>query len=161
MEELKFKSKKLIIIPAIMLLAALVLFYGMNNEGLKLDVDLAGGTQLVIDSDRSINEASLESTLSEFGASITTSRGLSGNSIIIKYKADVNTTQVLEVMEEKATNVHQMVQEISKGVFKGNDTSGQAEEMFILLKRLTADFLEHYFAWLGFQRERHKVFVGR
>ncbi|MBR9682498.1 MAG: protein translocase subunit SecF [Candidatus Aenigmarchaeota archaeon] len=98
--ETKPKSKKLIIIPIMMLLVALILFYGMSSEGLKLDVDLAGGTQLVIDSERSINGDSLESTLNDFGASVTTSRGLSGNSIIIKYKSDVNTTKVLDVMKE-------------------------------------------------------------
>ena len=94
------KNKKLIIIPALMLLAALVLLYGMASAGLNLDVDLEGGTQLVIDSDRSISEASLESALSQFGASVKSSRGLTGYSILIKYTSDVNTTEVLDVMEE-------------------------------------------------------------
>ncbi len=100
MENIKFRSKKLIIIPTIMLVVALVLFYGMASQGLKLDVDLAGGTQLVIDSERSINEESLKEVLAEYDASVRTSRGLSGYSIIIKYKADINTTEVLDNMGE-------------------------------------------------------------
>jgi len=98
--EQKIKSTKLIIIPAVMLLAAILMFYSISTAGLALDVDLEGGTQIVIDSDRSINEDSLENLLSDFDANVHMTRGITGNSIVIKYKADVNTTNVLEIMEE-------------------------------------------------------------
>jgi len=93
------KNKKLISIPILMLLASLVMFYLIASQGLNLDVDLEGGTQLIIESERSINEESLTSTLSQYDASVTSSRGLSGYSIIIKYGSNINTSQVLETME--------------------------------------------------------------
>ena len=91
--------RKLMVFPALVLLISLVLFYSMYSTGLKLDVDLAGGTQISIASDRSINEDSLQGVLKDFDATVHQSRGVTGYSILIKYKHDVNTTEVLDVMK--------------------------------------------------------------
>jgi len=93
------KYKLLIPIPIILLIfsaAVLVNGYAQTGEWFLRSVELKGGTLITINNPGDISAASLETSLSKFGAvSVRELRGLSGNAVSIEMGSEIDQNAVL------------------------------------------------------------------
>jgi preprotein translocase subunit SecF len=89
--------KQEMMFPIILLVLSVVLLvFQITTTGLKLDIDLKGGTQIIGELPNAVSEADLEKVLTPYGASIRTSTSLSGtSSVFIGVDSAVNTTDLI------------------------------------------------------------------
>jgi preprotein translocase subunit SecF len=86
-----------LLVPLIILALSLsYLLWLMSTTGLSLDIDLKGGTQIVVESNSAVNEHEFEDILSDFDANVRTSSGLTGYSIFIEFDASIEPHDVLD-----------------------------------------------------------------
>lgn len=69
------------------------------TDNLKLDIDLKGGTQIVLESAEQPDAKSIESALKDFNPRVRTAKGASTWSTIINVPVDKNSTEVLSALE--------------------------------------------------------------
>ena len=92
--------KLMLVVPLIILALALTyLFLRITTTGLNLDIDLKGGTQIIAESDASLNEKDLEGILEEYDANVRIASGLTGYSAFIEFDASIDSTDVLKTLE--------------------------------------------------------------
>ncbi|MBN2203323.1 MAG: hypothetical protein JW700_04030 [Candidatus Aenigmarchaeota archaeon] len=92
--------KLLIAVPLIVLaLSTTYLLWKMSTEGLSLDIDLKGGTQIIVESDTPLNEQSIEEVLDEYDVNVRIASGLTGHSAFIEFDAEIDSNDVLETLE--------------------------------------------------------------
>ena len=97
---MEFK-KSLMILPILILVFSSGYFlYITYGPGLNLDVDFAGGTQIVAESDTPVNVGNVEDVLSVYSAKIESASGLSGYTVTMKVGADVSSDDVIGTLEE-------------------------------------------------------------
>lgn len=100
-EKKKFNYKLLIIIPVLMIIICSVyLVWSAGTNNIKLDIDLKGGTQLMVESSSPIDSAKMEGILSKYDANIRIARGVSTYSMIISFDSATNTTDVISTLKE-------------------------------------------------------------
>jgi preprotein translocase subunit SecF len=92
---------KLVIIPIIVIALSLsYLIYTVSTNGLNLDIDLKGGTQILITTPNPVDQTQLEGILRPYDASVRTARGISDYSIFIEFEASINPDSVLNTLAE-------------------------------------------------------------
>lgn len=87
---------KIIIIPLAIMLFSVTYFIYLSYTGLNFDIDLKGGTQIVIETPSPVDIKSIENILAEFRPNIRQTSGITGYSLIIELDSSVNTTSVNE-----------------------------------------------------------------
>jgi len=92
--------RKLIAIPIIVLALCSVMLLFQVEKGLKLDIDLEGGTQITIDSPSSVSEQAIEDVLSDYDATVRIARGVSGYTVIIEFASDIDSNDVLDSLKD-------------------------------------------------------------
>jgi preprotein translocase subunit SecF len=93
--------KLLLVIPLIILALSLTyLFWKVTTTGLSLDIDLKGGTQIIVESDNALDEKELENILGEYDANIRIASGLTGYSAFIEFDASIDSKDVLNTLED-------------------------------------------------------------
>jgi len=93
--------KFLPLIPVILLaLSLLYLFWLNSTTGLKLDIDLKGGTQIIAESSTDVSVKELENVLKSYEPSIRTSRGLDTYTVFIAFDASIDSDKVLNTLKE-------------------------------------------------------------
>ena len=106
--------KKMIAIPIIIFVLCGVFLLIQTNNGLLLDIDLKGGTQISIDSQTLIDENPLKDVLDDYDVNIRTARGVSGYSTLIEFSSDIDSTDVINTLENAGYNLESYsVQSIS------------------------------------------------
>lgn len=93
------------IIPIILIIVFSGFLLYQSNVGLKLDIDLAGGTQITADSPQTVNTAEVEDLLSEYDANVRTTYGITGHSMIITASADVDGEDVINTLKENGYTI--------------------------------------------------------
>ena len=93
-------NQKLIIIPIIIIVLCSSLLLYQSRQGLKLDIDLKGGTQIIFDSSQPVNEHELEDTLNQYDVNVRMAHGVTGYSIILEFSSDIDSNDVIDAMEE-------------------------------------------------------------
>lgn len=92
--------KVLIAVPLIILALSLsYLFLKLSTDGLNLDIDLKGGTQIIVESNKALSEQELEGILEEYDANIRIASGLTGYSAFIEFDASIESQDVLDTLE--------------------------------------------------------------
>lgn len=107
----KIGYKKLMVIPIIFLvlcLGSLFLHYQNTGEFITRGVDLVGGAQLTVDTNRAVDASALEAHLRPvFGdVHIRTTVGVGGNRILVKAGEDVDKEKLLEEIENYGISTH-------------------------------------------------------
>lgn len=93
--------KVLMIIPVLFLLVCLAYVLWLSSgPGLNLGIDLRGGTQISIESERTVSSVALESILEEYEAKVRVAKGITGYSILIDFSSEISPNDVLETLEE-------------------------------------------------------------
>src|SRR4030066_2003927 len=93
--------KLLLIVPLIVLALALTyLFWTIETTGLNLDIDLKGGTQLIVESSDALDERELETVLDDYDANIRIASGLTGYSAFIEFDSSFNPQDVLDTLTD-------------------------------------------------------------
>ena len=92
--------KILIVIPLIILALSLsYLLLKLGTTGLNLDIDLKGGTQIIVESDNSLSESELEGILKQYDANVRIASGLTGYSAFIEFDASIDSQDVLDALQ--------------------------------------------------------------
>src|SRR3989344_8144110 len=92
--------KTLMLLPiAIFILAVGYVAWAGYTGNIKLDIDLKGGTQVVLESADELNAKNIESALSGFNARVRTAKGVSGWSTIINLPEGKNSEEVLSALK--------------------------------------------------------------
>ncbi len=102
--------KKLIVIPIILFIFSILILlnnYLQTGDFIQKDIDLKGGALITIESDDLIDIDELETALSEeFGSVIINSlRTMSGYGVTIGIAADVDSEDVIEVVENTGVTI--------------------------------------------------------
>ena len=93
--------KTSLIVPIIILVLSLsYLLWQITTTGLNLDIDLKGGTQIIAESEKVLDEKEIENVLGQYDAHVRTARGLTGYSIFIEFDASIDSKDVLETLNE-------------------------------------------------------------
>ncbi len=92
--------KMMILIPVIIFLVCSAMLLYQVSEGLKLDIDLKGGTQVAIESSTSVNTDTLEDILSQYDAVVRSAQGVTGYSILIEFDSSIDSNDVLDALED-------------------------------------------------------------
>jgi len=93
--------KLFIIFPIILLVLSIsYLFVKTTTEGLDLDIDLKGGTQIIVETSIAVSERDLENILNEYDVKIRTARGLTAYSVFIEFDASIKSEDVLNELKE-------------------------------------------------------------
>jgi len=93
--------KLTVIVPLIILFLSLgFLYLKVTTTGLNLDIDLKGGNQITLESERKISESDLQSALSQYDVNIRTAEGLNKYTIFIEFGADIEPEDILDKLEE-------------------------------------------------------------
>ncbi len=93
--------KVLMVIPILFLMICVgYLLWLSSGPGLSLDIDLRGGTQISIESQKSVNSNTLESVLEDYEAKVRVARGITGYSILIDFSSDIKPEDILNKLEE-------------------------------------------------------------
>lgn len=96
--------KLLLIVPAILILAALgSLALQMQDGGLKRDIELKGGTQLSLEVSADAKIA--ESLLKEYNARVRSATGLTGSILLIDVPIEKNATEIVPLLESKGYQI--------------------------------------------------------
>ncbi len=90
-----------ILFPLLFLVFCMVyLVYQVTTVGLNLDIDLKGGTQILAESSKPLDEKELENVLKEYDASVRSAKGVKAYSIFIEFDASINPENVIETLEK-------------------------------------------------------------
>lgn len=92
--------KRLVLIPIIILIACSGLLLFQTSQGLNLDIDLKGGTQISIDSPQSINAEDIKDVLSQYDANVRVARSINAISILIEIDSEIDTVEVMKTLED-------------------------------------------------------------
>lgn len=96
---MKFTYKTLMIVPLLIMLFSVIYFIYLSYSGLDLDIDLKGGTQMVIETPSPVDMKSIENILSEFTPNIRQASSLKGYTLIIELDSSVDTNAVKEKLK--------------------------------------------------------------
>lgn len=91
--------QKLIIIPIIVIVLCSALLLYQSQQGLKLDIDLKGGTQITFDSSQAVDVNALQETLSDYDVNVRMAHGITGYSIILEFSSDIDSNDIIDAME--------------------------------------------------------------
>src|SRR3989344_436140 len=93
--------KTLMLLPiAIFILAVGYVAWAGYTGNIKLDIDLKGGTQVVLESADELNAKNIESALSGFNARVRTAKGVSGWSTIINLAEGTDSKEILSALDK-------------------------------------------------------------
>lgn len=93
--------RTLMLLPiAILILAVAYTIWAGYTENIKLDIDLKGGAQVVLESSDELNSKTIESALSGFNARVRAAKGVSGWSTIINVPEGSDTKEILSALEK-------------------------------------------------------------
>ncbi len=93
--------KTLMLLPIVILILAVVYVAWAGYTGnIKLDIDLKGGTQVVLESADELNSKAVESALYGFNARVRTAKGVSGWSTIINAPENSDIKGILSSLEK-------------------------------------------------------------
>ena len=93
--------KTLMLLPiAIFILAISYVAWAGYTGNIKLDIDLKGGTQVVLESADELNAKNIESALSGFNARVRTAKGVSGWSTIINLAEGTDSKEILSALDK-------------------------------------------------------------
>jgi len=93
------KYKTLLFVPVALAIVTVLLFAFFLN-GVSLDIDFKGGTQLSLESSVPVDAASIRSAISIYNPNVRIARGLTGYTVIIDVEAGENTTAILNDLEK-------------------------------------------------------------
>jgi preprotein translocase subunit SecF len=97
--------KKRALIPlALLIVCTIYLIFILLTHDLNLDIDLKGGTQIIADYDKQVNEVELESILSQYNANIRTARGLTTYTVFIEFDSSIKAPDVLDTLKQNNYN---------------------------------------------------------
>lgn len=92
--------KLLLVVPIIILALSLTyLFLKLSTTGLNLDIDLKGGTQIIVESDSALNERKLELVLEDYDVNVRIASGLTGYTAFIEFDSSINPQDVLDALD--------------------------------------------------------------
>jgi preprotein translocase subunit SecF len=92
---------KLAIVPLILLAISMsYLLWLVYTGNLGLDIDLKGGTQIIITSQTPIEASQVESALKQYEASVRTAKGLSDYSVFIEFDSKISPDDVLKTLAD-------------------------------------------------------------
>jgi len=97
--------KKMIAIPIIIFVLCSVFLIVQSNNGLLLDIDLRGGTQISIDSQSYIDETALKDVLSNYDINVRTARGVTGYSTLLEFGTDIDSNNIISTLENAGYNL--------------------------------------------------------
>jgi len=93
--------KKMALIPiALLIMCTIYLIFIIQTNQLALDIDFKGGTQIIADYDKQINEAEVENILSKYNTNIRTSKGVTTYTVFIEFDASINAEDILKTLKE-------------------------------------------------------------
>jgi len=93
--------KKMIVLPiALLVVSAIYLMFLIETNNLVLDIDFKGGTQILAESERQINEAELENVLKEYEVGVRTARGITTYTVFIEFDASIKPENVLSTLKQ-------------------------------------------------------------
>jgi preprotein translocase subunit SecF len=123
--------KQEMMLPIILLAVSLVILtFQLTTTGLKLDIDLKGGTQIIGELPISVSEADLNRVLAPYSASIRTSTSIAGvHSVFIGVDSSVNTTEVINTL---AKNNYEMTSYSVQSVGTALGSSFFQQAVFVL-----------------------------
>jgi preprotein translocase subunit SecF len=76
------------------------MIYQVSTGGLKLDIDLKGGTQILAESREPVDERRIEAILEKFDASVRSAKGVRAYSIFIEFDASIDPQKVIKTLED-------------------------------------------------------------
>jgi preprotein translocase subunit SecF len=122
-----FGSRRLMILPAVLLLLSLAyLGWAFTSGNILLDVDLRGGTQVVLSSAGEPNTAAIESAIASYHPNVRSARSLQGWTIYVDVPTEVNTTGLLSALSAAGYNTeHASIQTVGPAL--GSSFLQQAE----------------------------------
>lgn len=97
--------KKMALLPLSLLIICIIyLIFVVSTHDLNLDIDLKGGTQIIADYDKQINEVELENVLRQYNANIRTAKGITTYTVFIEFDASIKTEDVLNTLKQNNYN---------------------------------------------------------
>jgi len=97
--------KTVILLPVFLLILSLLyLFYVTSTTGLKLGIDLKGGTQITANSPVQPDEASVKNALIQYSPNVRVTRSLRGYGIVIEVDSSIKSEDVIKVLQDKGYN---------------------------------------------------------
>ena len=90
-----------LVVPLIILALSLgYLLWQVSTIGLKLDIDLKGGTLIIAESESVLDENKIEEVLRDYDAKIRIASGLTGYSVFIEFDASIDSKDVLKTLSD-------------------------------------------------------------
>ena len=93
--------KKMALLPiALLIICSIYLVFLIETNNLSLDIDFKGGTQILAESEKQLNEVELENVLKEYDAGVRTSRGVTTYTVFIEFDASIKPEDVLNTLKQ-------------------------------------------------------------
>jgi preprotein translocase subunit SecF len=96
---------KLAVIPIVILALSLsYLLWSVSTNSLNLDIDLKGGTQIIVTSPTAFDDTAITNLLKQYDASVRTAQGISDYSLFIEFDASVDPNSVIATLASNGYN---------------------------------------------------------
>ncbi|MFH1473779.1 MAG: hypothetical protein ABIE55_02695 [Candidatus Aenigmatarchaeota archaeon] len=90
-----------LIVPIFILaLCSSYLLWQISTTGLNLDIDLKGGTQIIVESGSAVDDKEIMNILEEYDVNVRTASGLTGYSIFIEFDASIDSDDILKELSD-------------------------------------------------------------
>lgn len=102
-----------VIVLLFLVVALAYIFYILSTTGLKLDIDLKGGTQISFESSSALSDKTLENILKDYNPDVRITSGLAGYTALIDVDSSYNSSKIIDTLKSNGYSADFSVSTIS------------------------------------------------